>query len=158
MGPDLKKPPAAAGILRNDGDAAAAILAISPAEDDHLSLQRLFSQTSWRLYQARNYREALASLEKNRVSVIISECNVPPYNWRVLLDHLTHEVRPPRLVVATWLADDRLWAEVLDLGGFDVLKKPFEARELFRVVDLAWRNWKDECEPTTANRWRAMAG
>jgi len=157
MGPDLKMPPAVAGILRNNGDAAAAILAISPAEDDHLSLQRLFSQTSWRLYQARNYREALASLEKNQVSVIISECNVPPYNWRVLLDHLAHEVHPPRLVVATWLADDRLWAEVLDLGGFDVLQKPFEARELFRVVGLAWRNWK-ECELTTANRSRAMAG
>ena len=156
MGSDLKKPPAFAGILRNDGDATAAILAISPAEDDHLSLQRLFSQTSWRLYQARNYREALASLAKNQVSVIISECNVPPYNWRVLLDHLAHEVHPPRLVVATWLADDRLWAEVLDRGGFDGLKKPFEARELFRVVGLAWRNWKDECKLANANRSRGQ--
>jgi DNA-binding response OmpR family regulator len=155
MDPDLTKPPAVAGILRN---AAAGVLGISPAEDDHLSLQRLFSQTSWRLYQARNYREAIASLEKNQVSVIISECNIPPYNWRVLLDHLAHEVHPPRLVVATWLADDRLWAEVLDLGGFDVLQKPFQARELFRVVGLAWRNWKDERELTTANLSRAMAG
>ena len=157
MSPDLKKPPAVAGVLRNNEDVSAAILAISPAEDDHLSLQRLFSQTSWRLYQARNYREALASLEKNQVSVIITECNVPPYNWRDLLVHLAREVHPPRLIVATWLADDRLWAEVLDLGGFDVLQKPFEARELFRVVGLAWRNWK-ECELTTANRSRAMAG
>jgi DNA-binding response OmpR family regulator len=53
---------------------------------------------------------------------------------------VTAKVHPPRFVVATWLADDRLWAEVLDLGGFDVLQKPFEARELFRVVGLAWRN------------------
>ena len=74
------------------------------------------------------------------------------------MNHLAHEVHPPRLVVATWLADDRLWAEVLDLGGFDVLQKPFEARELFRVVSLALRDWNDEWGVTAATRSRAAAG
>jgi DNA-binding NtrC family response regulator len=122
------------------------VLAVSPIEGDHLSLQRICSHSSWKLHQARNYREALACLEKNQISVIISECDVPPYNWRVLLNHLADRDHPPRLIVTSWHADDHLWAEVLNMGGFDVLPKPFEPRELFRVVSLAWRTWKDACE------------
>jgi DNA-binding response OmpR family regulator len=32
---------------------------------------------------------------------------------------------------------------VLNLGGYDVLAKPFAAREVLRVVALAWRCWND---------------
>jgi len=123
-----------------------AVLAVSPFEEDHLSLQRICSHSNWKLYQARDYWEALACLETNQISVIISECEVPPYNWRDLLNHLADGHHPPRLIVTSWFADDRLWAEVLKVGGFDVLPKPFEPRELFRVVSLASRTWKDTCD------------
>src|SRR5260370_3596460 len=123
-----------------------AVLAVSPFEEDHLSLKHICSNSSGKLHQARNYREALACLEKKQISVIISECDVPPYNWRVLLNHLADGYHPPRLIVTSWHAEDHLGTEVLTVGGFDVLPKPFEARELFRVVSLAWRTWKDACE------------
>jgi len=44
---------------------------------------------------------------------------------------------PPLLIVASRLADERLWAEVLNLGGYDVLLKPFEPAELRRVIGNA---------------------
>lgn len=37
--------------------------------------------------------------------------------------------------------DARLWAEALNLGGYDVLAKPFDASEVNRAVDSALRNW-----------------
>jgi DNA-binding response OmpR family regulator len=46
-------------------------------------------------------------------------------------------VNPPDLIVASRLADEYLWAEVLNLGGYDVLAKPFNAEEVRRVVGLA---------------------
>jgi DNA-binding response OmpR family regulator len=45
--------------------------------------------------------------------------------------------------VTSRLADDRLWAEVLNIGGYDVLAKPFVPAEVFRTISLAWLNWKD---------------
>jgi FixJ family two-component response regulator len=51
--------------------------------------------------------------------------------------------RPPKLIVFTRHADDRLWAEVLNLGGFDVLDFPTGRAELFRAVSSAWRNWRE---------------
>lgn len=43
----------------------------------------------------------------------------------------------PRLLVVSRYADERLWAEVLNLGGYDVLLKPFEPMEVTRVVAAA---------------------
>jgi hypothetical protein len=34
-------------------------------------------------------------------------------------------------------ADERLWAEVLNLGGYGVLAQPFDANEVKRVAKLA---------------------
>jgi DNA-binding response OmpR family regulator len=46
---------------------------------------------------------------------------------------------PPPLIVSSCVADDRLWAEVLNLGGYDLLTKPFLAAEVSRVVRMAAR-------------------
>jgi hypothetical protein len=45
---------------------------------------------------------------------------------------------PPLLVVTSRIADDRLWSEVLNLGGYNVLAKPLNMKEVFHVVGLAW--------------------
>ena len=47
----------------------------------------------------------------------------------------------PLLVVTSRLADEHLWVEVLNLGGHDVLAKPFQAAEVQWVLENAWRIW-----------------
>jgi hypothetical protein len=42
------------------------------------------------------------------------------------------------VVVTSRLADDYLWSEVLNLGGWDVLAKPFREQEVLYVLDSAW--------------------
>ena len=62
------------------------------------------------------------------------------------------------MIVSSRLADDCLWAEVLNLGGYDLLAKPFAAAEVSRVVKMAARrgppalrgscairHWQDAC-------------
>ena len=50
-------------------------------------------------------------------------------------------VDSPSLIVTSRLADERLWAEALNLGAYDVLAKPFDSTEAMRVVGAAWRAW-----------------
>jgi DNA-binding response OmpR family regulator len=64
--------------------------------------------------------------------------------------------RPPRLVVTSRLADERLWAEALNLGCHDVLAQPFRANELFPVLSFAWRSWQAGAEDTI-HRVHALA-
>lgn len=49
---------------------------------------------------------------------------------------------PPLLIVAAYLADNRLWAEVLNEGGHDVLAKPFRATEVLQSLTSGFR-WRE---------------
>jgi FixJ family two-component response regulator len=60
-----------------------------------------------------------------------------------MLDHLTLLPYPPLLIVTSRLADERLWAEALNLGAWDVLAKPFEQDEVIRIVSVACQHWQD---------------
>lgn len=51
------------------------------------------------------------------------------------------------LLVASRHATDTLWAEVLNLGGFDVLALPFDRDELERAVLSALRHSRPASYP-----------
>jgi DNA-binding NtrC family response regulator len=88
----------------------------------------------------RSFQEARAILLDRSVGVVISSGQSGDgYGWKDLLRELQDNAAATRLVVADRLADEALWAEVLNLGGYDLLLKPFNPTELFRVVDRACR-------------------
>jgi DNA-binding response OmpR family regulator len=66
---------------------------------------------------------------------------LPPGSWKDVLEQVTILPDPPSLIVTSRLADERLWAEALNLGAYDVLAKPFDSAEAMRVIGAAWRAW-----------------
>jgi hypothetical protein len=71
--------------------------------------------------------------------VVICEDGLPNGGWKPLLKYLDKMENRPSLVICSRLADERLWAEVLNLGAFDLLLgAPFETEEAFRVTQSAW--------------------
>lgn len=125
-------------------DKVVTVLSVSGSESDHSALGHLFRHTKWTLLESKNCAEAVAMLEKGPVPVVICDHALPDGNWMDLLDRFAELAAPPLLIVAARLADDRLWAEVMNHGAFDVLEKPFNHSELVRVVSLAWLAWKDQ--------------
>jgi DNA-binding response OmpR family regulator len=65
---------------------------------------------------------------------VICDRDLPDGDWRQLWDILAREPKPPMFIVTSRLADDALWAEVLNVGGYDLLLKPFRAEEVIRMV------------------------
>ena len=83
-----------------------------------------------------------------------------PGAWQMMLEHISAFPDPPVIVVTSRLADERLWAEALSLGAYDVLVKPFDAREVIRILSLARQYWRDRhrvCSNRTTHR-EAAAG
>lgn len=116
------------------------ILLISPHEEDRTSLQHIFDDSSWKLHIAGTFLEAGRLLRCEPISVIISEVRLGErYCWKDLLRDLQKMASPPPLIVADRLADEMLWAEVLNLGACDLLMKPFDSDEVLRVVSMAHR-------------------
>ena len=119
---------------------SSALLA-SNVQEDHRVLEEIFFQKQWMLFRTESVRDALSVLERTEISVVISDQDVPGGGWKKILSALQHLPRPPLLVVTSRLADDHLWAEVLNLGGHDVLATPFRANELVWVLENAWRRY-----------------
>ena len=129
-------------------DKTVAVLAVSPHEDDHACLRSIFSHSNWRIFQAHNCLEALKFVKGHRMAVLVCERELPDGDWKTLLDSLAGLPLSPLLVVTSRNADDTLWAEVLNLGAYDVLSKPFDRAEVTRIISLAWLHWKEEATRT----------
>ena len=72
--------------------------------------------------------------------VVVCEREMPDGSWKDILE-IVCSLRPaPPSIVTSRLADERLWAEVLNLGGYDVLAKPLDQEELRRSLSLAWQH------------------
>jgi DNA-binding response OmpR family regulator len=67
-----------------------------------------------------------------------------PGTWIDVLEHIKALTNAPSLIVASRHADDRLWAEALNLAAWDVLARPFNKIEVIRSVHSAWRRWHDQ--------------
>jgi DNA-binding response OmpR family regulator len=59
-------------------------------------------------------------------------------DWRDVLSDTESREPAPLVIVISRLADERMWAEVLNLGGYDLFTKPFDAHEVVRVLNSAW--------------------
>ncbi len=104
-------------------------------------MREILNHASWEIHDAYRFREALACLDANEIGVVITERDLTEHCWQDLLDAVATMCHGPNLIVSSRRADERLWAEVLNLGGYDVLYTPFEASETIPVISLAWRQW-----------------
>jgi len=117
-------------------------LVVSPCQDDLRPLRGALP-SNWILYVASGAEEATNILRQTSVPVILCESELPDGNWKGLLSALTGMQNPPLMIVTSRLADEYLWAEVLNLGGYDVLAKPFNSIEVIQVMSMACRRWND---------------
>lgn len=120
------------------------VLAILPTREDQASLKNIFQHSRWKLHPVEVLDHARPMIDELATGVVISDCRLPDGRWQDVLCELQGRPVEPLLIVASRLADDGLWAEVLNRGGFDVLATPFQAQEVTRCVSLAWQHWRDK--------------
>ena len=142
----MRKPPASGMV-----STTVTVLSVSPMEEDHTSLSSIFerserilcSESKWTLRPCATVESAIGALCRARIPLVVTEWDLAPGSWRDILENILLLPDPPVLIVTSRLADEYLWAEALNLGAYDVLVKPFDASEVVRVLDSAWRHWTD---------------
>lgn len=122
------------------------VLSVGPHELDHACLSEIFAeahwtlcpQSHWTLKTTPSLSSALSILRNEKIPLVICENNLETETWRDLWGELANMPDPPTLIVTSRLADERLWAEALNLGAHDVLAKPFDSGEVVRTLSQAW--------------------
>jgi DNA-binding NtrC family response regulator len=113
------------------------LLLVTFNDQHEMSMRGILDGTFRAMYRVSNCNEALHVLDGLNPSVVLVEADLPTGNWKRLLDRVSDLQRSPEVIVFSRLADVRLWAEVLTLGGYDLLQVPFEAEEVLRTISMA---------------------
>lgn len=118
------------------------VLVVSPDEDDRHTLDQCLSDVEWTIRNESTFPRAARCLRDTRFHLVISETDLPAGTWKDVLAEIQRLPKPPFLIVTSRFADERLWAEALNLGAYDVLSKPFVNVEVARSLKMAWLHWK----------------
>lgn len=117
-----------------------AVLLVSSSEETRSPLLSILAATLWNVHLAKNCAEAEALLRRHDIRIVICDARFAGGCWRDLLRSLNTMKLPVSLIVTAPIADEALWAEVLNLGGYDVLVQPFDSQEVLRIGTAAFRN------------------
>ena len=127
------------GQVHNDDRIA--ILAVLTDRQD-TDLQRMIAHTRWQLKVVHSVADAVDAISTLPVSVVLCDRELDDGDWLDIV-RATDNMNPqPPTIVLSDRQDDRLWAEVLNRGGYDLLMRPLNAREVYSLVPMAWRRWK----------------
>jgi len=131
-----------------NADRTITVLSVSPIEEDHTSLEQILNHLrradlTCKLSTSFDIESATAALKEYEISIVVCESHLLTDTWREVLSHISMLNDPPLLIVTSRLADERLWAEALNTGAFDVLAKPFDTVEVLRTMTLAWQHWQE---------------
>ena len=122
------------------------LLLVSAQPSDHHSLAGILAHSNWNLKIRTTCADGLTLLRDSCLPVVICDDESTRGHWRSLLASLADLPAPPLLIVSSRLPDERLWGEVLNLGGYDVLPTPFNAAEVLQICYQAWKFRERESE------------
>jgi DNA-binding NtrC family response regulator len=99
---------------------------------------RILSDSGNDVYAAQSVKEAqeaLAGPVKYHLAFVDSE--LPDGSWRDVLQFIVASRAGCEMVVCARCGDERLWAEVIQCGAFDLVPEPLEKQELQRIIRSA---------------------
>jgi len=89
---------------------------------------------------ASSIDEARTSSEANQPQIILVDRDLEVLDWRNAVSSLAARGGPCVLLVSR-VVDDLLRNEVVNNGGYEVLRKPLIEEDVERNVKLAWSYW-----------------
>jgi len=83
-------------------------------------------------------KEARRMLEAQPpVQVVVTDAALLDGDWRRVLEIVVQGRRKIEVVVCSRLGDHKLWLDVLEQGGYDVLVDPYRHEEVQRTLEVA---------------------
>jgi two-component system response regulator PilR (NtrC family) len=113
------------------------ILFVSGRYDDARRLSRMLDALPLRLDHVESIEHARAKLRQEDYNVILTEAALSDGTWLDALLLARSCARGPEVIVTDPHADTRFWAEVLNLGAYDLLAQPFHEPEVRRILSNA---------------------
>jgi len=111
-----------------------AVLFVSPSVEDARTLAPMLEAVGIPFSHAADLTQAKKLLEFKLFGAVLTEASLPDGTWEDVVEVVGRIRRGVAVVVTDLLADARFWVDVLDVGAYDLLAKPFCCGEVQRVL------------------------
>jgi DNA-binding NtrC family response regulator len=130
-----------------EGDAQAvtpriAIVALVVSDYDREVLNYISNREPVHIHFAESHVDAWEAMNRLNSPVILYDRDWPNAEWRTTVQALASSPQRSCVILASWVADDYLWQELVRSGGYDLLAKPFRADDVARSLKLALSYWR----------------
>jgi len=113
------------------------ILFVSGHCDDARRLAPMLQALPLVVEQVETLQQASRKLQQADYEVILTEAGLPDGDWLGVMRLARAHPGKPKVIVTDPQADARFWAEVLNLGAYDLLAQPFYEPEVRRILHNA---------------------
>jgi DNA-binding NtrC family response regulator len=128
-----------AALLRKPGGQAiedrAVVLTVNPSLADRALLSKIFEGTHWELIVADKLEDAIRLQNERPIPIVLCDRDLTGVDWRFAIRQLANQ--HCRVFLASFVADDYLWDEVIRHGGYDIVAKPYRAQEVLHTIEFA---------------------
>ena len=116
------------------GEAIKRILIVDDEENTRIGLTKLLTQEGFDVESAADGSEALDYLDQKKVSLVISDINMPKMNGLVFLRELSRKFPSTNVIMITAFGGVESYLEAMNLGAYEYLHKPVRLDELRSVM------------------------
>lgn len=102
------------------------------------TLERVFRAQGWSLTTADSLGRGLSAPANSGPVMVILDRDLASPDWRPAVRQFASHRNCACVILVSRVVDDYLWEEVINHGGYDVLVKPFQERELVHTLEFAW--------------------
>lgn len=115
---------------------ARTLLVMSPQRQ--FPLLKVLQENGLKVSTAGSLQEARQILRGSAAyDLVFVDSELPDGSWEDLLQFMLDSPKASEMIVCSRCGDERLWAEVIQRGAFDLLPAPYERREIARIVRSA---------------------
>ena len=112
------------------------VLVVMPAQR-RLGLLPILEQSGMEVYVVGNFRDAQQKLADQSYDLLFVDAELPGVSWQHLVEFLCSSGKNCEVIVCSRCGDERLWAEVLQYGAYDLIPEPYDEREVARIAESA---------------------
>ena len=117
------------------GEQVKRILIVDDEENTRIGLTKLLTNEGFEVDSAANGHEALDCLGRKKVSLVISDINMPDMNGLVFLRELSRKFPSTSVIMITAYGGVESYLEAMNLGAYEYLHKPVKLGELRSVMN-----------------------
>lgn len=116
------------------------ILIVDDEENARVGLGKLLSQEGYDVECLGNGYEALEYIRRKKVSLVITDINMPEMNGLSLLRELNRKHPDVSVIMITAYGEVESYLEAINLGAFEYIHKPVKLDELKSVMSKLLKN------------------